>query len=96
MIMHQESYQQFIQDQGVGKNDNVADSIQSYISYLKSISKHLDIEINSQTLSSEADIAILSTKLFKLGVVSDKTIKNYGSAMKQYVKMLHWLASQKP
>ena len=86
MIRHSEKYESFIKQMGVGANDKVADSVKSYISYLNSVSKYLDITIGPETLCSDEDVQHLS-KLLK-GKVSDKTIKNYGSAMKQYVKMV--------
>ena len=86
MIEHQFKYQTYIKTEGVGSNDKVADSIKSYISYLTSVSRHLNITISPKTLSSEIDIVNISNKL--KGKVSDKTIKNYGSAMRQYVSMV--------
>ena len=86
MIEHQIKYQKYIKTKGVGSNDKVADSIKSYISYLNSVSKYLNITISPKTLSLEIDIVNLSNKL--KGKVSDKSIKNYGSAMKQYVSMV--------
>jgi hypothetical protein len=86
MIKYQIKYKNYIKIKGVGSNDRVADSIKSYISYLDSVSRHLRITIGPKTLSSEIDIVNLSIKL--KGKVSDKTIKNYGSAMRQYVSMV--------
>ena len=86
MIKYQIKYQSYIKAQGVGSNDRVADSIKSYISYLNSVSKYLNITIGPKTLSSEIDIVNLSNRL--KGKVSEKTIKNYGSAMRQYVSMV--------
>ena len=86
MIEYKERYEKFIEENGVGKNDIVADSVKSYISYLNSVSKYLAINICPATLENNTDIEYLSSKL--KGKVSDKTIKNYGSAMKQYVNMV--------
>ena len=91
MIEHQIEYQSYIKSKGVGSNDKVADSIKSYISYLNSVSKYLNITITPKTLRTETDIEEISKKL--KGKVSEKTIKNYGSAMKQYISMVqsHYL-----
>ena len=91
MIKYEIKYKSYIKAKGVGSNDRVADSIKSYLSYLRSVSKHLNISITPKTLSSEIDIVNLSNKL--KGKVSDKTIKNYGSAMRQYVSMVKSLGS---
>ena len=91
MIEHQIKYRSYIKLKGVGSNDKVADSIKSYISYLNSVSKYLNITITPKTLRTETDIEEISKKL--KGKVSEKTIKNYGSAMKQYISMVqsHYL-----
>lgn len=88
MIQHQEKYVIYIKANGVGSNDKVADSCKSYISYLNSVQKHLGISISANTLSTEVDIVNISEKLKKQTTLSDKTIKNYGSAMKQYVSLV--------
>ena len=88
MIQYQEKYVAYIKANGVGSNDKVADSCKSYISYLNSVQKHLGISISASTLSTEVDIVNISEKLKKQTTLSDKTIKNYGSAMKQYVSLV--------
>ena len=40
MIDYKNEYREFIIKKGVGKNDRVADSVKSYISYLNRISKY--------------------------------------------------------
>jgi len=85
MIESLKKYEKFLKDNGVGKNDKVADSIKSYVSYLNSVSKHLNITISTETLGSENDIRNLSRELE--GKVAPKTVRNYVSAMKQYVNM---------
>lgn len=86
MIKYEIKYRGYIKAKGVGSNDRVGDSVKSYISYLNSVSRHLNITISPETLSSEIDIVNLSNKLKRK--VSDKSIKNYGSAMRQYVSMV--------
>ena len=86
MIDYKNEYREFIIKKGVGKNDRVADSVKSYISYLNRISKYLNIIIEPKNLGTEQDIEIISSKLN--GVVSNKTIQNYKSAMRQYINMV--------
>jgi len=82
-------FESYIINNGIGLNDKVADSVKSYISYLRSVSKHLGININPTTLSTEHDVMTLADRLSEMGKVSEKTINNYKSAMKQYVQMLN-------
>lgn len=89
MIHHQEKYQDYIKENGIGSNDKTADSVKSYLSYLNSVSKYLDIDITLKTLGCEDDVCSLCEQLKQLGKVSDKTISNYGSAMRQYVNMVN-------
>ena len=88
MIQYQNRFEAFIKANGVGSNDRVADSVKSYISYLNSVQKHLDISIGPKNLSTEVDIVNISENLKKKTSLSPKTIKNYGSAMRQYVAMV--------
>ncbi len=82
-------YEGYIKKKGVGSNDIVSDSIRSYTSYLNSVSKHLGISINPKALSTEHDVMIFAERLSKTGKVSEKTIKNYKSAMNRYVQMVN-------
>jgi len=88
MIEHQERYEGFIKDNGVGSNDKVADSVKSYISYLNSVGKHLNVIVGPSILSNEHDKQNLTLKLKLKKVVSDHTIDNYKSAMAQYISMV--------
>ena len=56
------------------------------MSYLNAVSKHLEISINSKTLSSKADIEVLSARL--KGKVAKGTIENYRTAMNRYIEMI--------
>ena len=78
MIQFQEKYECFLREHGVGINDQVADSVKSYISYLTSVSRKLSIDIGPQLFSSNLDIEELSNQLTKLGKVSGRIIRNYG------------------
>lgn len=89
MISQQRQYITYIKANGVGSKDKVADSVKSYLSYLDSVQRHLGITISAENLSSEQDIASISARLRMSKAVSDKTIRNYGSAMKQYVRMVN-------
>ncbi|MCR4536276.1 hypothetical protein OCF84_09140 [Shewanella xiamenensis] len=88
-IKFQAEYIDFIMSQGVGSNDKVASSVNSYLSYLRSVSRHLGVDICPETLSCEDAIQGLSTALD--GVRRPRTIGNYVSAMRQYVAMVHEL-----
>lgn len=86
MIVHEDRYLDFIASQGVGDNDVVASSQASYVSYLKSVSELLGVDISPSLLSSEADVVDVAERL--KGARADKTIGNYCSAMRQYVAMV--------
>jgi hypothetical protein len=86
VIHNQKKYEEFLKRNGVGQHDKVADSIKSYISYLNGVARHLNISINSSTLSSPEDIESLSVRLS--GKVSGRTIQNYRTAMRRYIEML--------
>ncbi len=88
-IQYQAEYIQFIVSRGVGTNDRVASSVDSYISYLRSVSHHLRVDICPNTLSCEEDVQRLAHAL--QGVRRPRTIGNYVSAMRQYVAMVHEL-----
>lgn len=86
MIKYEEEYMDFIRANGVGKNDLIASSPKSYVSYLNSISDDISEDISPEILSTEDDIISIAERL--IGKRSKKTIGNYKSAMRQYVKML--------
>lgn len=86
MIENEEKYKEWIIAAGVGKNDKVASSVASYISYLNSVSKEIGQTISKRNLYNEECINKISSKLN--GKKSDRTINNYRSAMKHYVRMV--------
>ncbi len=86
MILHKEKFEEYIRAEGVGQNDKVADSVKSYVSYLNSVSRHLDIEVSPASLRTPENIQSICLKL--AGKVSKKTINNYSSAMRQYIAMV--------
>ncbi|HAF15762.1 MAG TPA: hypothetical protein DHU55_01020 [Blastocatellia bacterium] len=90
MIRHQKHYLEFIRQEGVGEHDVVADSRKSYVSYLNSVSEKLEIEIGPRTAGTYADVEHLVKTLEDRGVAK-KTIGNYKSALRQYVKMVESL-----
>ena len=73
---------------GVGDNDVAGDSVKSYLSSMRQIAKHSGFDITSTTLRNSSDIEKFANQISKNGEVSEKTIKNYISAMKQYVAMV--------
>lgn len=85
-IKFQQEYSRFIVDRGVGANDLVASSPDSYLSYLRSVSTHLSIDIDETTLCSEQDVQRLAAAI--KGARAQSTILKYISAMRQYVAMI--------
>ncbi len=83
MIEHESQYLEFIRARGVGANDRVASSPDSYVSYLKSVSKLLAQDITPALLRSETDVKAILRKIARRR--APKTISNYRSAMRQYV-----------
>lgn len=83
MIKNEREYLEFIQSKGVGSNDRVASSPASYISYLNSVSEILGTDITPSRLRSEADISFIIKEIE--GERSPKTIRNYRTAMRQYI-----------
>jgi hypothetical protein len=86
MIKNEKKYLTWIENNGVGSNDKVASSTKSYISYLNSVSKLIREDISEKNLYDENCIDLISKKI--IGMKSDKTISNYKSALRQYVKMV--------
>ncbi len=86
MIENEQKYLDWIIRNEVGKKDIVASSPQSYISYLKSVSKLLGETISEKNLYNEECIIIIANKL--RGKRNPKTISNYKSAMRHYVRMV--------
>lgn len=86
MILHEQRYLDFIKSKGVGANDVVSSSPQSYVSYLKSVSSILECDITPDIVSAEEDVQRIALQL--KGLRSEKTIKNYCSALNQYVVMV--------
>lgn len=85
MIINEYQYRQWIVDRGVGQNDRVASSPDSYISYLNSVSESIGEDISPSLLSSEADVDKIANR------ITDKasnTIQNYKTAMRRYVEMV--------
>ncbi len=89
MILHQEQYLEFIQARGVGKNDRVASSPESYLSYLRSVARLLGGDITPDLLRSDSDVERAVRALE--GQRQPRTINNYKSAMRQYVAMVQQL-----
>ena len=86
MIVNEAKYIDWITKNGVGQNDVVSSSILSYVSYLNSVSRIINQDISEFTLNSESSIDVIVNKI--QGKRSQKTINNYKSAMRQYVRMV--------
>lgn len=87
MIKNEQEYMNWIESQGVGRNDNVASSIKSYVSYLNSVSRIINEDISKENLYSENCISDIVDKIRKVGR-NIKSIPNYQTAMRQYVRMV--------
>lgn len=86
MITYERLYYEWIQQQGVGLNDRIASSPNSYLSYLNGVSELLGKDISPSILSTEEDVLSIGRKL--KGLRASGTIQNYKSAMRQYVAMV--------
>jgi hypothetical protein len=86
MIQFKQQYFEWIQIRGVGANDVIASSPDSYVSYLNTVSILIGKDISPDTLSSEEDIDRIG-RLIE-GQRAPKTINNFKSAMRQYVAMV--------
>ena len=86
MIDHQSLFLDFIAHQGVGSKDIVASSPASYISYLTSVAKLIGKDITPTLLRSESDVLNIARCIG--GMRKESTIRNYCSAMRQYVAMV--------
>ena len=89
MILHQERYLAYLQDIGVGKNDCVASSPKSYLSYLRGVSNLLGVDITPSLLRGPSDIERVAREIE--GQRKVRTIRNYKTAMRQYVAMVQEL-----
>lgn len=88
MIQNEQKYLAWIMRNGVGKNDLIASSPKSYISYLNTVSKLIKEDISERNLYDENCVIEIAKKL--KGQRSDKSISNYKSALRQYVKMVQF------
>jgi len=86
MILHESLYLDFISSRGVGSKDVVASSPASYISYLNSVAKLIGEDIKPTILRTEIDVNNIARKIS--GKRKENTIRNYCSAMRQYVAMV--------
>jgi site-specific recombinase XerD len=88
IVKNLKGFKDYITINGVGQNDKVANSVNSYVSYIKHVAEHSGVDVTSDSLKNDEDINYFISELKISGKVSNKTIKNYVSAMKQYVKMV--------
>jgi hypothetical protein len=82
MIKYENSYRQWVIENGVGSNDFVASSVDSYISYLNTVSKLIGEDISPSNCFNEDCVLKIALRL--KGLRSDKSISNYKSALRQY------------
>ena len=86
MIVHESSYRIWLEVRGVGAGDRVASSPASYVSYLRVVSELLGEDLSPDNLADDADVLRILAQIRKLR--STKTIRNYGSSLRQYVAMV--------
>jgi hypothetical protein len=86
VIANEDLFLDFLVHSGVGVNDVAASSPASYISYLNSVAKLIDSDITPMLLRSEDDVRNIAEKIS--GKREKNTIRNYCSAMRQYVAMV--------
>lgn len=86
MIKNEQKYLDWIERNGVGKNDSIASSTKSYISYLNTVSKLISEDISEINLYNENCVIEIAKKI--KGLRSEKSISNYKSALRQYAEMV--------
>jgi len=86
MIRYQSQYYAWIIARGVGSNDVVASSPDSYVSYLNTVSDLIGKDIAPSILSTNRQVDQIAQQI--AGMRAPKTITNYKSAMTQYVAMV--------
>jgi len=62
-VKFQQEYVNFIVERGVGANDVIASSPDSYLSHPRSVSTHISIDIDETTLCSEYDVQRLAAAI---------------------------------
>mgnify|MGYP003576227671 CR=1 FL=1 len=86
MIVNERQYVDWIKAHGVGQNDRVASSPNSYVSYLNAVSDITGIDISPRTLATDQDVANVVSLL--TGKRASGSINNYKVAMRHYVAMV--------
>jgi hypothetical protein len=86
LIEHESLFLAYIANRGVGSKDVVASSPASYVSYLNSVVKLIGRDITPTILRSELDVRNIARSIS--GKRKENTIRNYCSAMRQYVEMV--------
>lgn len=86
MIHYESEYLGWLHRRGVGENDRVASSPDSYLSYLRSVSELIGADISPSLLACETDVLAVAQQLN--GRRADATIRNYKAAMRQYMSMV--------
>jgi hypothetical protein len=94
MMIHESSYRCWLAARCVGDHDRVASSPASYVSYLNSVSNLLGEDVSPTLVSNEAGVQDILARVD--GLRSSKTIKNYGSALRQYAAMVQAGAHRLP
>ncbi len=83
MIEYENEYRNFIIQQGVGKNDIVASSPDSYIGYLQKVSDLLNQDMSPGLIQNEEVINKIIQGLG--GLRAKSTLSNYKTALNKYL-----------
>jgi len=86
MIMYENEYRVYIAERGVGRNDKVASSINSYVSYLNGLSKLIGQDITPDIATNLDDISEMIAKLN--GLKADSTLGKYKTAINHYMSFI--------
>ncbi|HEX4502991.1 MAG TPA: hypothetical protein VH187_17785 [Scandinavium sp.] len=83
MVEHEFDYIDFLVSNGLQRQ-----SANSYRRYLISVSKHLQIDINRSTISSEEKVSNIIDKMSG-GYYADSFVNNCGTALRRYLKFVN-------
>ena len=87
-IRHQLKYEAWIRKRGVGSRNRTGDSVESYVTYLRKVSRELRMEIGPKTVCSHADAETIANRLVKERRVNERTAANCRTALKHYADMV--------
>ena len=86
LVTYPNTFREYIEARGVGRNDVVASSPDKYAQVLNTVSDLLQVNISPVTLRAESDVQRLCQQLTQHR--SESTIGDYRSVLRQYVSMV--------